>query len=117
LSEGARPPAPPSRRLDQWLWFSRLVRTRSLAARLCTVGAVAINGIAIHKSNHAIRIGDIIAAPQGAYRRTVRVLGLGVRRGPASEARLLYEELGAPLRLSDRALAWEPLLSGDEPES
>jgi ribosomal 50S subunit-recycling heat shock protein len=63
-----------------------------------------------------VRIGDAIAAPQGAYRRTVQVLALGSRRGPATEARLLYEEIAAPVRLSDHKLAWEPLLAEDDPE-
>ena len=94
-------PRCPSRRLDQWLWFARFVKSRSLAARLCAAGAVAVNGIAVTKANHLIRAGDTIAVPQGAFRRTVRVLALGARRGPAAEARGLYEETSrsaAPLR-------------------
>jgi hypothetical protein len=63
-----------------------------------------------------VRIGDAIAAPQGAYRRTVRIVALGWRRGPATEARLLYEEIGAPIRLSDLTPAWEPLLSQESDE-
>ena len=83
-------------RLDQWLWFARFVKSRSLAARLCAAGAVTINGSTVTKPNQAVRVGDIVIVPQGGWRRTVRVCGLGVRRGPASEARLLYEEAGRP---------------------
>jgi len=54
--------------------------------------------------------------PQGGWRRTVRVCGLGVRRGPASEARLLYEEQAAPLRLSAVPADWIPLLDSAETE-
>ena len=105
-----------TRRLDQWLWFARLVKSRSLAARLCVAGAIVVNGVAARKSNHMLRIGDILTVPQGAFWRTVRVLSLGVRRGPASEARELYQETAAPVRLSDLAPAWTPLLiGGDEP--
>jgi ribosome-associated heat shock protein Hsp15 len=100
---------PPSRRLDQWLWFARLVKTRSLAARFCASGAVAVNGAVANKPSHALRIGDAVALPQGRLQRTVRVSGLGTRRGPTAEARLLYEEAAAPAPLSAPA-AWAPLL-------
>jgi ribosome-associated heat shock protein Hsp15 len=116
LSGGAST-APASRRLDQWLWFARFVKSRSLAARLCAAGAVAVNGIPVRRANHMVRIGDAIAVPQSAVCRMVRVLALGVRRGPATEARLLYEEVAAPVRLSELAPAWTPLLAGDEPRS
>lgn len=107
---------PDGRRLDQWLWFARLVKTRSLAARLCAAGAVTLNGAEVRKPNHVVRIGDAVAAPQGAYRRTLRVAALGIRRGPASEARLLYEEIAPPVRLSDLASRWEPLLADSDRE-
>jgi ribosome-associated heat shock protein Hsp15 len=110
-------PAPASRRLDQWLWFARLVKSRSRAARLCAGGTVAVNGVAVRKANHMVRVGDAIAVPQGNFCRTVGVLALGVRRGPATQARLLYEETADPVRLSDFAPAWTPLLAGDEPPS
>jgi ribosome-associated heat shock protein Hsp15 len=114
LSERGASVAPPSRRLDQWLWFARLARTRSLAGRLCAAGAVTLNGVAVRRANHLVRLGDSIGAPQGAYRRTVRVIALGSRRGPASEARLLYEEIAPPVRLADAVPRWEPLLTDDE---
>jgi ribosome-associated heat shock protein Hsp15 len=102
------------RRLDQWLWFARFVKSRSLAARLCVMGAVTVNGMAVRKPNHMVRIGDVLAAPQGAFRCTVRVLSLGGRRGPASEARLLYEVTAPPVRQSDLTPAWTPLLLDED---
>ena len=104
-------------RLDQWLWFARLVKSRSLAARLCAAGAIELNGGAVRKPNQTVRVGDIIAVPQGGWRRTVRVMALGVRRGPASEARALYDEAAAAARLGDPAADWVPLLGEDEPAS
>jgi ribosome-associated heat shock protein Hsp15 len=112
LSRDSASPAPTSRRLDQWLWFARFVKSRSLASRLCAAGAVAVNGLAVKKGNHTVPLGDAIELPQGAFRRTVRVQALGERRGPAM--RLLYEETAAPVRL---APAWTPLLVGDDDES
>jgi ribosome-associated heat shock protein Hsp15 len=114
LSRDSASPAPTSRRLDQWLWFARFVKSRSLASRLCAAGAVAVNGLAVKKGNHAVRVGDAIELPQGPFRRTVRVLALGMRRGPTAEARLLYEEPAAPVRLSELTAPWAPLLVSNE---
>jgi ribosome-associated heat shock protein Hsp15 len=105
------------RRLDQWLWFARFVKSRSFAARLCVSGAVTVNGMAVRKSNHMLRIGDILIVPQGPLCRTVRVLSFGARRGPASEASKLYEENAAPVDRSALAASWTPLLADDQPPS
>jgi ribosome-associated heat shock protein Hsp15 len=96
-------------RLDLWLWYARFAKTRSLAARLCEAGAVMLNGNAAGKAA-SVRIGDRVSVPQGRMRRTVDVRGLGERRGPPAEARLLYEETTPPERLGGGE-AWEPLLS------
>jgi ribosome-associated heat shock protein Hsp15 len=101
------------RRLDQWLWFARLVKSRSLAARLCNAGAVVVNGAAARKASQAIRIGDRVSVPQGARRRTLRVLALGTRRGPATDARTLYEETARPEAMPAPAADWTPLLIDD----
>jgi ribosome-associated heat shock protein Hsp15 len=103
-------------RLDQWLWFARFVKSRSLAARLCAAGAVRVNGCPVKKPNHLIRSGDVVVVPQGSWQRTVRVIALGIRRGPASEARLLYEEAAASVLLADLAPAWMPLLAAEDLE-
>jgi ribosome-associated heat shock protein Hsp15 len=102
-----------SRRLDQWLWFARFAKSRSIAARLCAAGAVTVNGIAVDKANHPIKPGDIVVLPQGPWQRTVEVRALGTRRGPASEAKTLFRETGSARR-TDPAAAWDPLLFADE---
>lgn len=101
-------------RLDQWLWFARFVKSRSLAARLCSAGAVTINGSEVKKANQSVRIGDVVVVLQGGWQRTVRVLALGVRRGPAAEARTLYQEAAAALPLRASVPAWVPLLADDD---
>ncbi len=106
------------RRLDQWLWFARLVKSRSRAARLCVAGEITVNQVIIKKPNHVVRIGDTIAVSQGGFHRTFRLLGLGRRRGPAAEARLLYEDIGIPARLSEFTPVWQPLLMDEnEPQN
>ena len=100
-----------SRRLDQWLWFARFVKSRSLAARLCSAGEIAVNGVSVAKPNHAVKVGDVVVMTQRGWERTVRVQALGERRGPATEARSLFEETAT----ARRALpAWEPLLFADD---
>ncbi len=103
-------------RLDQWLWFARLAKSRSVAARLCAAGAIAINRTTVTKPNQTVRVGDLVVVPQGGAQRTVRVLALGVRRGPASEARALYQETAAA-RLRDLAPIWVPLLDEEDAAS
>lgn len=99
-----------SRRLDQWLWFARFAKSRSVAARLCAAGTVAVNGVAVRKASQAVHVGDCVIVPQGGLRRTVRVRDLGTSRRPAKEAVLLYEEAAEPVRLSALTPAWTPLL-------
>ena len=97
-------------RLDQWLWFTRLVKSRSLAARLCAGGIIAINDNPVTKANQSVRVGDVVVIPLYGIQRTVRVLSLGARRGPATEARALYEEAAPSIRLARAAADWVPLL-------
>jgi ribosome-associated heat shock protein Hsp15 len=100
-------------RLDQWLWFARLAKSRSLAARLCAGGAVAINGSTVTKPHQSVRVGDFVVVPHRGMQRTVQVLALGLRRGPATEACTLYQETAA-VRLRDAAPRWVPLLDEDD---
>ena len=86
----------PSIRLDKWLWYARFLKSRTLASHLCVDGQVRINRKRIHKAHSPIKIGDILTFPQAKRIRVVRVVCLGVRRGPASEAATLYEDLEPP---------------------
>jgi ribosome-associated heat shock protein Hsp15 len=111
--------APPERaktRLDQWLWFARFVKSRSLGGRLCAGGAVAVNGSPVRKAHQSVRVGDVVVLSQGGWQRTVRVRALGERRGAAPEARLLYEEAAAASRLRDAVPGWIPLLEPEDAE-
>ncbi len=95
-------------RLDKWLWFARFCKSRSLAQAYCKEGRVNINGEVSRKPNHLVHEGDLVVFTVGPIRRTVTVKALGSRRGPASEAVLLYEEPHPPERL-DGAKAEAPL--------
>ena len=86
-----------AQRLDAWLWCARLRKTRADCARLVESGAVRINRQPTDKAHARVRIGDVLTIGQGRGERgriaIWRVLALAERRGPASEARSLYEDL------------------------
>jgi len=85
-----------SQRLDKWLWHSRIVKTRSLAAQFAEQGKFRVNREKIFKPSHTVKAGDVITAAIFGRVRVLRVAGFSGRRGPASEAQALYEELTPP---------------------
>jgi ribosome-associated heat shock protein Hsp15 len=101
-------------RLDKWLWFARLVRTRSLATRLCAAGCVTIGTHAGVKPHHPVHVGDAVTVDLLQRRRRLVVRALGERRGPPAEARLLYDEPTAPIALDDMTPAWTSLFAEDD---
>ncbi len=78
-------------RLDKWLWAARFFKTRSLATDTVSGGKIKLNG-APTKPAREIKAGDRLDIFNGDTRWEVIVLALSEKRGPASEARLLYEE-------------------------
>ena len=80
-------------RLDKWLWFARFLKSRTLAAGLCAEGRVRIAGKVVSKASQAVKVGDVLTFPLHDHVRVIEVKALGVRRGPAEEARTLYEDL------------------------
>jgi ribosome-associated heat shock protein Hsp15 len=83
-------------RIDRWLWHARLYKTRTLAARAVAEGHVRVNGARVSKPAAVVAVGDGLTVVQGKAVRVVRVRDLGLRRGPAAEARGLYDDLAAP---------------------
>lgn len=86
-----------SERADKWLFQARFFRSRSLATALVAGGGLRVNGQHAAKPAHDLRVGDVLTFAQGNRIRLVRVAALAARRGPASEARDLYDDLeGTP---------------------
>ncbi|MGZ8410200.1 MAG: RNA-binding S4 domain-containing protein [Hyphomicrobium sp.] len=83
-------------RIDKWLWFSRLFKSRTVAAALCQSGRLRINGVIVQKAHQGLKPGDVLTFPKADYIRVIRVIALGSRRGPAPEAQSLYEDLDPP---------------------
>jgi ribosome-associated heat shock protein Hsp15 len=80
-------------RIDKWLWHARVVRTRSAAAALVTAGQVRVNAQRIDAASRAVRVGDVVTVALDRAVRVLKVLGFAPRRGPADQARILWEEL------------------------
>ncbi|MEM7427099.1 MAG: RNA-binding S4 domain-containing protein [Pseudomonadota bacterium] len=83
-------------RIDKWLWFSRLVKTRTLAGELVTSGKVRVNSTKVSKASHNIQAEDVLTFTLHGRLKIIRIVAIGKRRGPASEAQALYEDMSPP---------------------
>ncbi|HEY2071810.1 MAG TPA: RNA-binding S4 domain-containing protein [Rhizomicrobium sp.] len=78
-------------RIDKWLFHARFYKTRPLAQAAAVKGHIRINGRRVEKASVEVRAGDLLTLPRGREVVVVRVIAFGERRGPASEAQMLYE--------------------------
>ncbi len=83
-------------RLDKWLWYARVVKSRTLAATLVEEGKVRLNRERTTKPSQTVRIGDVLTISVGPRVRILEVAAIGTRRGPASEAQTLYIDRAPP---------------------
>jgi ribosome-associated heat shock protein Hsp15 len=83
-------------RIDKWLFFARAVKSRSLAAKLVVAGRVRINRDKASQASDQVKPGDVLTITLERRIFVWRVLNAGVRRGPAEEARTLYEDMSPP---------------------
>lgn len=82
-----------SLRLDKWLWYARFFKTRANATRAIAGGRFRLDGEVMSKPHRAALPGQVLTFTQGERVRVIRIVALGTRRGPASEAVELYEDL------------------------
>ncbi|MFT3988041.1 RNA-binding S4 domain-containing protein [Aestuariivirga sp.] len=83
-------------RLDKWLWFARIVRTRAMAQELVEAGHVRINRQRTQKPGHDVKVGDVLTITLHGGVKVLKVDGLAPRRGGAPSAQLLYTDLAMP---------------------
>ncbi len=83
-------------RIDRFLFFVRLAKSRTLAQAIVAEGRVRIDGRRALKPSDEVREGATVTLPLSGEVRVIRVLALPVRRGPASEARSCYEVIDEP---------------------
>jgi ribosome-associated heat shock protein Hsp15 len=81
-------------RIDRFLFFIRLTKSRTMAQAVIDEGHIRIDGRRVEKPSEEVRVGSVVALPLHDQVRIFRVLRLPTRRGPAPEARSCYEEVG-----------------------
>lgn len=91
-------------RLDKWLWHARFYKTRSLASKVCKGGKIRINGQHAVKASSTVKAGDVLTFTKGTDVKVIKVLAPGERRGPATEAQTLYEDLSPPKPKAEKSL-------------
>ena len=96
-----------SLRLDKWLWYARFFKTRALATKAIAGGRFRLDGEVMSKPHRVAQPGQVLTFMQGDRVRVIRIVVLGSRRGPATEAVTLYEDLSpeAPKRASGAKLS------------
>lgn len=92
---------PPAMRIDRFLWFARLCKSRSVAQSLAERGILRLNGRRVDRAHSPVRAGDIVTVPHGPGARVLRIVRLPDRRGPASEAQACYEMLTVGISASE----------------
>lgn len=86
----------PRQRIDKWLFFARVMKSRTLSARFVQAGHVRVNRTKVADAAYPLKIGDVLTITLPRAVLVYRVLELGERRGPAAEARMLYADLARP---------------------
>ena len=84
-------------RLDKFLWFVRLAKTRSFAQEVAEAGHMRISGRVVDRAHAPVRVGDVLSFPLHGRVRVIRVEALPARRGPAAEAQACYSDLSPPV--------------------
>ncbi len=103
-----------SLRLDKFLWFARIAKTRASAQNLAEGGRIRVAGRVVDRAHALVRVGDVLSFAQRGAVRVLKVEALPARRGPPTEARALYSEIkeggsGTPLPCRGRDELKRPL--------
>src|SRR5690606_36062969 len=93
MADSSQAGAGARQRLDRWLFFSRAVKSRTLAQKLIEAGFVRVNGDRTTATDRQVGAGDVLTMTLGQRLLVWRILDPGARRGPAPEAAALYEDL------------------------
>ena len=101
MSDASRNGVESGQRIDKWLWHARIVKTRTLATRLVASGRLRVNKTKTARASHTVRPGDVLTFVHSGRIRVLKILALGARRGPAAEARTLYEDLSPARQATD----------------
>jgi ribosome-associated heat shock protein Hsp15 len=105
-------------RIDKWLWFARVVKTRTLAQALAVSGRVRLNGRKVDQAAQAVKPGDVLTIGVADRVRVLKVLAFAARRGSPAVAGALFEDLTPPMEPSPSGAdpAAEPATTGEAPQ-
>jgi len=90
-------------RLDKFLWFARLTKTRALAQEVAEAGHMRVDSRVVDQAHTTVRVGNILSFPLHGRVRVIRIEALPARRGPVPEARACYTDLSPPAVDAGRA--------------
>lgn len=92
----------PSIRIDKWLWHARFFKTRTLAQTQVSTGKIRVNAERISKPNRSVKAGDVLTFVKADRVRVIEITTISTRRGSATEAQTLYNDLSPePAKTSD----------------
>ena len=89
-------------RLDIWLWYARFYKSRSLASKAILGGKLRVNSNKIIKPASKVKINDVLTINHVNMVRIIQIQSIGARRGPASEAQTLYNDLSADVTAASK---------------
>ena len=98
-------------RIDKWLWYARQTKTRSLAQKLIASGKVRVNREKIVSAAKLVGTDDVVTLTLPLDIKILKIVKCGVKRGPFSQAQLLYEDLSPakPEKTKTSTLNTEPV--------
>lgn len=103
---GTNKTSPTRIRLDKWLFFARVIKSRTLAAKVVSSGHVRVNGEKTTQPSQNVKPDDVLTISLEHNIKIYRIIDCGMRRGPAPEAQLLYEDNSpTPLKKPDTKFA------------
>jgi len=113
MTQHGLPAASAPMRADKWLWHARFFKTRTLATRFVGNGNLRINATKQTRASAQLRVGDILVFGLNDHIRTIEVVALSSRRGPAPEAQALYIDHDPPRpKTAEERTAFRPSGSG-----
>jgi ribosome-associated heat shock protein Hsp15 len=85
-----------SQRIDKWLWHARFYKTRSIAQKQVATGKIRVDREKISSPSRKVSAGNVLTITRDRDIKIIEILGVADKRGPYSEAQLLYNDMSPP---------------------
>ena len=90
-------------RLDKFLWFARIAKTRTAAQAIVENGRFRLDGRLVERTSTPVKVGSVLTLAHHDRVRVLRVEALPLRRGPAPEAATCITDLAAQSTVDARS--------------